>query len=809
VDLRVRIGVHAGAAQERDGNYFGPAVNRAARLMAVGHGGQTLLSRVVVDLLGDEAAGFDLVPLGVHELRDLGRAEEIHQLGSERFGPLRTSTAVPTNLPARLTSFVGRESEMDTVTELLGEHRLVTLVGVGGSGKTRLALEVAGRLMDRFGDGVWLVELARVARDDELVDELMTSLGARTQGGETPRAACSRYLARRRALVVLDNCEHLLDIAAELVDELLVACPELTVLATSREPLAAAGEQVWVVPSLRPDEAVQLFVERARSVDVDFAPSGEEATLTEEICGRLDGMPLAVELAAVRVPSLDLATIAELLDERFRLLTGGRRGRVERHKTLKASVDWSYEALDDTERAVFEALAVFAGTFDLAAAAAVSDLAEVEAADVVGSLVDKSLVQAQLDPSLGRRYLLLETMRAYGVDRLAERSALDEHRMRMAVHYADRYWPMRSHRFGPGELRARDEMMRDTANLRAAFELAMTTGVVDTAIDLALGLAHFGLDEGWFEPTAWVAELLTVPGIEGSSRYADLLGWRSYELLNDRRPEGQDLALRAIEVGEATDTNAVRARVVAGAYQSMGGEIDQFLECCDRAIAEALSRDDTDEWVHTEWFRAWVLATAGRQTQAIEAAERYAAGTAALGSPSIPGFAEGLLGRAYAPVDPQRALRHCEQALEIGRRGGHWAVVLSAWQTQLSLEVRMSPAREAAGSAAAFLRWCIETDALWAYTAEQTMRFAAMICSEMGDSETVLEIEGYLVSRTSIRASKLDRFTDAVAGAAEQHPDPDAPRARGAALSQAELVDRVLAALDRIAMQATADVDRR
>ena len=450
-------------------------------------GARRLLSRAVVELLGDESERLELVPLSVHELRDLGRVEEIHKLGADRFAQLRTSATVPTDLPAQLTRFVGREAEIGAVTELLGQHRLVTLVGVGGSGKTRLALEVAQRLMDQFGDGVWLVELARVATGDELLDELVTSLGVRPVAGETPRAACERFLRRRRALVMLDNCEHPLDEVAELVDELLVACPELTVLATSREPVAAGGEQVWAVPSLQPDEAVTLFVERARSHDADFRPSGDETALTREICGRLDGMPLAIELAAVRVRSLDLANISTLLDERFRLLTGGRRGRVERHKTLKASVDWSYEALDDSERVLFDVLSVFAGTFDLVAAAAVSALPEVDVADILGSLVNKSLVQVQLDPSLGRRYVLLETMRAYGVDRLAERSALDEHRLRMAVHYAERYWPMRSHRFGSGELRARDEMRRDTPNLRVSFEVAMTAGALDTAIDLALG----------------------------------------------------------------------------------------------------------------------------------------------------------------------------------------------------------------------------------------------------------------------------------------------------------------------------------
>jgi hypothetical protein len=239
--------------------------------------------------------------------------------------------------------------------------------------------------------------------------------------------------------------------------------------------------------------------------------------------------------------------------------------------------------------------------------------------------------------------------------------------------------------------------------------------------------------------------------------------------------------------------------VVAAAFHATRDDLDLFLESCDRAIAEAESRDDTDEWVHAEWMRTWVLANLGRPAQAIEAAERFAARTAVLGSPSSAAFADALLGRAYAPVDPAKAMDHCRRALDTGRRGSHWAVIQDGWLTQLSLEANMSPAVDAANSAAALLRWGIETGALFAMTAQRTMRYAAMICGPEGDNETVLQIDGYLTGRMPIRANELDRFEESAAAAAQSHPDPEGARARGAALSQDEIVDRVLAALDRIA----------
>src|SRR5262245_27401277 len=450
--LRARLGLHTGAAEERDGDYFGPAVNRAARVMQAGHGGQVLLSAVTAGLVrGELPAGAGLRDLGEHRLKDLLEPEGLVQLLApglpEHFPAPRTLGTHPNNLPLQLTSFVGRARALAAVHDLLGRARLLTLTGAGGCGKTRLALQAAAEAVDAHPDGVWFVDLAPLADAALLPAAVLAALGLQETPGRPAMAALVEHLRLRGLLLVVDNCEHLVDACARLVDALLRACPRLAVLATSREMLSVPGEAAWRVPSLAlPDawaptpaaddlaryEAIALFVERARLVQSDFVLAAANADAVRQVCGRLDGIPLALELAAARVRVLPVEQIAARLDDRFRLLTGGSRTALRRQQTLKALVDWSYDLLSGAERAVLRRLAVFSGGWALGAGEAVcaddpgagpsdavADVDRAEVLDVLTALVDKSLVQAE--PRAGEeRYRLLETIRQYAEDKLLD-----------------------------------------------------------------------------------------------------------------------------------------------------------------------------------------------------------------------------------------------------------------------------------------------------------------------------------------------------------------------------------------------------
>jgi predicted ATPase/class 3 adenylate cyclase len=435
--IRARMGVHAGEASERDGNYFGTAVNRAARLMATAHGGQLVCSKTAA-ALADPGVG--LVSLGEHRLRDLAAAETVFQVGEGAFPPLRSVDAVPTNLPTMRTELIGRSDEVDALAELVAGERLVTFTGTGGVGKTRLALAVAALVSAEFPDGCWFVELAPVADGAEVPKAVAAAMRAPV----TTTPALGEYLADRRALIVLDNCEHLLDGAADLVDEVLMSAGDVHVVVTSREPLGLEGESVRRIRSLAmPEEsatveearsvaAVRLFTDRAVAATDSFTLDDGNVEAVVEICRHLDGIPLAIELAASRVRAMAPAEIARRLDERFRLLAGGSRRSQERHRTLQAAVSWSHDLLTDDEQFVFRRLAVFPGSFDLAAAEAVAATDDIDVVDCVLRLVDRSLVV--FDPE-SDRYRLLETLRQYGADRLIDAEETNASRERHADHY--------------------------------------------------------------------------------------------------------------------------------------------------------------------------------------------------------------------------------------------------------------------------------------------------------------------------------------------------------------------------------------
>ena len=621
--IRLRIGVHTGQIQLRDeGNYSGPTINRTARLRDLGHGGQTLLSGatepLVVDWLPEDAW---LTDLGTHPLRDLPRPERVVQLchpdTRNDFPPLRTSKSVEkTNLPAQLTSFIGRGAQMDDVRLLLGDNRLVNLTGAGGAGKTRLAVEIAARFGADFRDGVHYIDLAPVTRAEVVPVAVARALGLPDQPGRSTVDSVVRSIGERRMLLVVDNCEHLLEPAASLSTELLGACPALRLLATSREPLGVPGEVTFLVPSLSiSDEAVDLFADRARRIRPDFAVTQNNSDTVEEICRRLDGMPLAIELAAARVRALSLDEILGSLHDRFRLLTGGARTAVRRQQTLRASVDWSHALLTEPERVLFRRLAGFLGGFDLDAAQAVAGTTDVERYQVLDQLtllVDKSLVVAE-HASDRTRYRLLETVRQYSLEKLGESGEADDVRAR----HRDHYMSVAAVLDSPARPDYRDHLQRidsDIDNLRAAFRWSLETGDTETAFRLASALFPVWQDGGRNgEGLAWLESAL---GREAStSPVAPALHARA---LMDRvmlvtwtlRTESLDESERALALAREVGDPALVIRGLIARGVSTYFDEEMAAACFAEAAELAQGLDDPWIWsqIYVEQARSGVGA---------------------------------------------------------------------------------------------------------------------------------------------------------------------------------------------------------
>ncbi|MBI4473768.1 MAG: adenylate/guanylate cyclase domain-containing protein, partial [Acidobacteria bacterium] len=439
--LRVRVSIHIGPALERDGDYFGPTLNRVARILTAAHGGQTLVSAAATAAIDAAALGDGVLQdLGEHRLKDLTYPEQIFQLSTpdlpSEFPLLRSLEAFAHNLPLQLNSFVGRDSEMADLRRQLVSSRLLTLTGSGGSGKTRLALQLAAESVETFTNGAWFVEIAALS-DAAMVPHMVASaLHLKEQPARPILDTLGEYLRDKDLLLLLDNCEHLVEACARLVEGLLKACPRLRIMATSREPLGVGGEHVWRVPSLRlptTEEAesaekladvpsVRLFVERASSASPRFTLTAKNAGAIARVCLRLDGIPLAIELAAARIKMLSVEELAMRLDDRFRLLTAGNRTALPRHQTLRAAIDWSYQLLWGVEGVLFRRLSVFLGGFTLKAAETVCGGDGIESFEVLDSLsrlVDKSLVIID-DTGDEPRYRMLESIRDYAREKLEE-----------------------------------------------------------------------------------------------------------------------------------------------------------------------------------------------------------------------------------------------------------------------------------------------------------------------------------------------------------------------------------------------------
>ena len=517
VTIRVRMGLHSGTCQERDGDYFGPVVNRTARLEAAAHGGQIVVSATTAALLtASPVPGVTLVDLGEHRLKDLTRPERVAQVASAGlvvdFPPLRSLSHpdLHHNLPQMASSFVGRRAELARLRELLAVSRLVTLTGSGGTGKTRLALQAGVEDLDGSADGVWFSDLSPLTHPDAVAREVATVLGVPEVPGRDPLDILAESLATRRLLLILDNCEHLLAPTAALVARLLNGCPGIVVLATSREPLSVPGEHVLRIPPLGlpgegPDtdalaevlgsEAATLFVDRARAHDDRFVLDADTAPLVATICRRLDGLPLALELAAARLRTMSLGDLGTRLGDHLRLLRRSGGPAVEgRQQTITALIDWSYRLLSDAETATFARLSVFAGPFGLPAAMAVGaddDLDQLDVEDAVFSLVDKSLLVAEASGPT-TRYRYLESVRQFASARLeaAGPSEADRARVRLVAFYEGQVAEAEPRLFGPEAEEWFGWFDDERPNLLAAFEHA-AAGLGAGDRGLAMGAALY------------------------------------------------------------------------------------------------------------------------------------------------------------------------------------------------------------------------------------------------------------------------------------------------------------------------------
>jgi predicted ATPase/class 3 adenylate cyclase len=539
--LKARMGLHSGTAILEHDDYHGVDVNRCARLMGTAHGGQVIVSEATFALVRDDAPpGVTFLDLGEHRLKDLARPERIHQIVHPdlvaEFPPLRSMGAFPNNLPAELSSFIGRKVELAAVQDALSRARLVTLTGAGGAGKTRLALQVAADRIERHPNGVWLADLAGLSDPLLVAQAVVSALRVAEPAGRPALEVLTAHLVSRDLLVVLDNCEHLITSAAELVDAVLRASPKVRFVATSREPLNVSGEITWRVPSLSipeeasgtgaaESEAVALFVERARAADPTFTLTAESAPVVTTICRRLDGLPLAIELAAARVRALSVEEIAARLQDRFSLLTGGARTALPRQRTLEAAVGWSYDLLTRDERRLFARLSIFAGTFDLAAVEEVCSDDGIErdqVLDLLAKLVDKSLVSA-LHVSGRTRYRLLETLRDYARNKLStarDAKAVRDAHTRWAVAFAE---AAGRQVLGPDQPRWLADIEANLDDLRAALQRTIDADDRETGMRIMVALEQWWPIGALREARHWLELLLAdggaiAPAVLGHAR---------------------------------------------------------------------------------------------------------------------------------------------------------------------------------------------------------------------------------------------------------------------------------------------------
>jgi predicted ATPase/DNA-binding CsgD family transcriptional regulator/tetratricopeptide (TPR) repeat protein len=701
--VRVCVALHAGVCVERDGEYLGPVANRTAQLLSVGHGGQVLMTRAAQELLADRLPdGIGLRDLGEHRLKDLGRPEWVFQATgpglTDGFGPLRSldDPALRNNLPSQSTSFVGRDTELAELRSLLsGGSRLVTIAGPGGIGKSRLALQAAAEALDGSDRGVWLIELAPVAEPELVARTAAAVLGVREEPGRFMIDTLVEAVGDRRLLLILDNAEHVLGAVAKVADAIMRSCPRSCLLVTSRQPLGIGGERVMrvgplAVPPADLDspqplaafESVQLFAEHAAMRRQGFTLDGTSAAAVAAICRRLDGIPLAIELAAARLGSLSVSEINSRLDQRFQLLTTGSRTALARHQTLRALIDWSYELLSPDERLAAERFSVFAGGWTLEAAEAVAaggGIEDWQVLDLLAALVDKSLVQAD-DSHDSIRYRLLDTVRAYAAERLAARGGAGQHEIRSAHrdHYLALVETAAAQLRGPDELRWLDRIEAEFDNVRAAlaFSIADPDGA-EPGLRLAAGLRWFCYMRGHsVEIIEALRALLARADTSQQTRHVAMALTVLCHLLNHfgLDPAIPSMAAEAITIARALSDDAVAGDALAALnwFRFQQGDLPAALARADEAVALARAAGQPRLITATLGHRAVFKSEAGDLDASLADQQEILSLSRASGDNYVLALTLANLGiDQLAAGETQAALTQLREALSIADAHGY------------------------------------------------------------------------------------------------------------------------------------------
>ncbi len=764
--LTIRIGLHAGEASERNGDYFGPAVNRAARLVSIGHGGQILLSGVTRDLAhSDLPAGASLLDLGSHRLKHLTEPEHVWQLTivglPAEFPSLKSLDTIPNNLAIQPTSFCGREHDLEEVKSLLSQHKLLTLFGSGGIGKTRLALQLGAEVLDQNPDGVWFIDFAPIT-DSELASSVIAKeIGMPQVEGRRIDESIPQWLRHKKLLLILDNCEHVLEPVATIADAIARSCPDVRLLATSRQALGVSGEAVHRLPSLAVPEpgstlsaeqalqygAIALFVDRAALADTRFILTDDAAPTVADICHRLDGIPLAIELAAARVKILSIPNLAQRLNERFKILTGGSRTALPRQKTLGALIDWSYDLLTSQEQVLFNRLGIFAGGFSLDAATAVcsgEDLAEINILDLLASLTDKSLVVADTTCEQERCHLL-ESMRAYAQEKLAAAGADERLAQRHAQYFRDQARQADESQ-GKGSTAgwlASAELELD--NYRAVLEWALKDGH-----DPALGAAVAGM-----LGTLWTHGGLTVEGrywIGLAQAGLDELMyprvaarlWRALGGLSSGKRK-HDCVQRALVLyqsgGDATGQAWALQRLAFSLFQM--GRLEQAGDVNARALAAMRKLEHKAGVAESLNLRAAIQLARGDVAAARESYAKELAAYKALGSETGTAQVLGNLAELeFGDGQVEQALRLVGEAVEIWSRGKNASTLALGYLNSTAYSIALGGVGEARETAREGLR--LAREAQHALLTASALQHIALLLAMRGEVKEAARLIGYV-----------------------------------------------------------------
>jgi predicted ATPase/class 3 adenylate cyclase len=702
--MRVRMALHTGAAEERDGDYFGPSLNRVARLLSAGHGGQILLSlatwELVRDRLPDESG---LRDLGERRLKDLSRPEHVFQIIASglrsEFPPLKTLDIRRNNLPAQPTPLVGRERELEEVLALLrSSHvRLLTFTGPGGTGKTRLGLQAAAELTDEFEDGVFFVALAAVTDPTLVAPAITRTLGLTESGNQPAEELLEGYLGDKQVLLALDNFEQVLE-SAPLLDALLSAAPGLKVLATSRTALRLYGEHEFPVPPLSlPDtgslppvesltryEAVRLFVDRARAIRPDFSLTEENAPAVIEICTRLDGLPLAIELAAARIKLLPPQAMLSRLGNRLKLLTGGARNLPERQRTLRNAIAWSYEMLDEGEKSLFARLAVFSGGSSLEGIEEVCDPRgdlPVDVLEGISSLLDKSLLRQEEGQGAEPRLVMLETIREFALEKFDESDDIEVIKRAHADYFLALAEEAEPKLWGPEDAVWLERLEQEHDNMRAALARALEFEAAELALSLAGALRWFWNMGGYYgEGRSWLEAALAKEGGASAKARAKVLegvGWLANQ-------QGDlDRAEATAEEGLMLSAEAELGEVVAADFQNVlgdaarhRGDYERAEELLEKSLALHREARDTRGVAWSLGNLANVSSDRGNYERAKELYEKGLALSRELGGAELLGAYLISLGYEYLlEGDPERATALNEEAVELYRSRGRKSIL--------------------------------------------------------------------------------------------------------------------------------------